>query len=100
MATDLTDIQANAAAASSLLRSIGNEHRLTILCLLLIHAEMSAGELGTYLPLSQSAFSQHLARMRQDGLIAHRREGQTLYYRIDNPHIVKIITTLKDIYCP
>jgi DNA-binding transcriptional ArsR family regulator len=50
--------------------------------------------------LSPSALSQHLARMRQEGLVSYRREAQTLYYRIEDPNVAKLIGTLKDIFCP
>lgn len=93
-------LQSGAAQAAALLRAVGNEHRLLVLCLLLEHGEMSAGALHEYIPLSQSAFSQHLARMRDDGLIAFRREAQTLHYFIANPDVARLIATLKAIYCP
>ena len=50
--------------------------------------------------LSQSALSQHLAKMREEGLVAYRRESQTLHYRIENPDVVRLIATLKTIFCP
>lgn len=50
--------------------------------------------------LSQSALSQHLAKMREEGLVTYRRESQTLHYRIDNPDVAKLIATLKAIFCP
>ncbi|HLT98915.1 MAG TPA: ArsR family transcriptional regulator, partial [Burkholderiaceae bacterium] len=52
-----------------------------------------------HIPLSQSALSQHLGRMREEGLVAFRRESQTLYYRIANPDVEKLVSTLKAIYC-
>ena len=61
---------------------------------------MSVGELQTQISLSQSALSQHLARMREEGLITFRREAQTLYYRIDHPEVAQLIGTLKTIFCP
>lgn len=51
------------------------------------------------LELSRSALSQHLARMREEGLVPYRREAQTLYYRIDDPAVAKLIATLKSIFC-
>lgn len=89
-----------AAKAAALLRGIGNEHRLLVLCLLIAEGEMSVSSLLKYVSLSQSALSQHLARMREEGLVTYRRDAQTLYYRIDNPDVEKIIATLKAIYCP
>lgn len=93
-------MQQSAARAAALLRTIGNEHRLLVLCLLIEHGEMAVSALNEYVPLSQSALSQHLARMREDGLVAYRREAQTLYYRLDNPEVIKLVATLKEIFCP
>ncbi|MCF6783583.1 ArsR/SmtB family transcription factor [Stutzerimonas stutzeri] len=97
---DLAVLQDSAARAAVMLRAVGNEHRLLVLCLLIEHGELSVGELHRYLPLSQSALSQHLAKMRDEGLITFRREAQTLYYRIGNPDVNRLIGTLKDIFCP
>jgi len=93
-------LQDGAARAAVMLRTVGNEHRLLILCLLIEHEEMTVGALHGYVPLSQSALSQHLAKMRAEGLVAFRREAQTLHYRIDNPDVATLITTLKTIFCP
>ena len=93
-------LQSGAAKAAALLRAVGNEHRLLVLCLLIEHKEMTAGALHEHFSLSQSAFSQHLAKMRDEGLITFRRDAQTLYYRIDNPDVAKLIKTLKTIFCP
>ncbi|MCQ4165404.1 ArsR/SmtB family transcription factor [Tahibacter harae] len=93
-------LQQGAAQAAALLRAVGNEHRLLVLCLLIEHGEMSVGALLERLELGQSALSQHLARMREEGLVTFRREAQTLYYRIDNPAVAKLIATLKSIFCP
>jgi len=82
------------------LRAVGNEHRLLLLCLLASEGELSVGAMLEHVPLSQSALSQHLARMREEGLVTYRRESQALYYRIDNPDVLKLISTLKDLYCP
>lgn len=93
-------MQEGAARAAALLRTVGNEHRLLVLCLLLEHGELTVGALLEYLTLSQSALSQHLAKMRDEGLVTFRRESQTLYYRIDSPDVGKLVATLKDIFCP
>ncbi|WP_414640200.1 ArsR/SmtB family transcription factor [Bordetella sp.] len=89
-----------ASQAAGLLRLVGNEHRLLVLCLLIEHGELTVGQLLDQVELSQSALSQHLARMREEGLVAFRREAQTLYYRIDNPDAEKLIAALKAIFCP
>ena len=71
-----------------------------MLCLLIEHGELSVGGLLERIPLSQSALSQHLARMREEGLVAYRRESQTLYYRIADPDAQKLVAALKSIFCP
>ncbi len=88
-----------AAAAAQLLRAMSNEHRLMILCRL-GPDERSVGELGSDFNLSQSALSQHLAVLRDEGLVTTRREGQTIYYRIADPAAVRVIETLAAIFCP
>ncbi len=93
-------MQAGATQAAALLRAVGNEHRLLLLCLLITHGEMTVGALNEQVPLSPSALSQHLARMREEGLVTYRRESQTLHYRIANPQVLKLVATLKDIFCP
>lgn len=93
-------LQQGAAQAAALLRAVGNEHRLLVLCLLIEYEEMSVSALLERLELSQSALSQHLARMREEGLVTYRREAQTLYYRIGDPAVAKLIATLKSIFCP
>ncbi|GAA0522246.1 DNA-binding transcriptional ArsR family regulator [Pigmentiphaga kullae] len=93
-------MQEGAAQAAALLRSVGNESRLLVLCLLIEHGELTVGELLAQVPLSQSALSQHLARMRDEGLVSFRRTSQTLHYRIANPDVARLIATLKAIFCP
>ncbi len=97
---DALFLQQGAAQAAAMLRAIGNEHRLVVLCLLIEHGEMTAGSLQEQVGLSPSALSQHLARMRDEGLVTYRRESQTLHYRIDNPDAARLIATLKSIFCP
>ena len=98
--SDRKFLQQGAAQAAALLRALGNEHRLLVLCLLVAHEEMSVGALLEHVELSQSALSQHLAKMREEGLVTFRREAQTLHYRIDNPNVATLIATLKTIFCP
>lgn len=92
--------QEGAAKAAAMLRVVSNEHRLLVLCLLIEHGEMTVGELLEQVALSQSALSQHLAKMREEGLVTYRRESQTLHYRIDNPNVARLVATLKSIFCP
>ena len=70
-----------------------------LLCLLIEHGELSVGQLQATVDLSQSALSQHLARMREDGLVGTRREAQTIYYSLADGPAHRIIETLHGIYC-
>jgi DNA-binding transcriptional ArsR family regulator len=88
-----------AGEAAKLLRTMSNEHRLMILCRL-EGGEVSAGELLTGTTLSQSALSQHLAVLREDGLVATRRAGLNIFYRIADPSALRVIATLAEIFCP
>ncbi len=97
---DLEFMQQGAARAAALLCAVGNEHRLLVLCLLIEQGEASVGTLLEQVRLSQSALSQHLARMRDEGLVTFRRDAQTLYYRIADPAAEKLVAALKDIFCP
>lgn len=93
-------MQDAASKAAGLLRTVGNEHRLLMLCLLIEHEELTVGELLQYVDLSQSAVSQHLARMRDEGIVDVRRNGLNMYYRIVNPNVKVLVAALKDIFCP
>lgn len=95
----LADFEASAGKAAGLLRTLGNEKRLMILCQL-GGGELQAGALQEPLGLSQSALSQHLAVLRESGVVATRRDGQTIWYRITDPAAVRIIETLAGIFCP
>ena len=88
-----------AAKAANLMRSLSNEKRLMIMCRLAA-GERSVGSLGAEIDLSQSALSQHLALLREEGLVKTRREGQSIYYSIGDPAAVEVIKTLVSIYCP
>jgi ArsR family transcriptional regulator, virulence genes transcriptional regulator len=88
----------SAADASALMRALGHEKRLLILCHL-AQDELSVGELAQRLDLAQSPLSQHLARLRNDGLVETRREAQTIYYRLGSPEAAKVIKLLYKTYC-
>lgn len=88
-----------AKEAANLLKKMGNENRLLILCSL-INGEQSVGELNEMMPLSQSALSQHLASLREAGLVGTRREAQTIYYSLRGSEAIKVIKVLQSIYCP
>ncbi len=96
---DLARFEASASAAARLLKALANERRLMILCQL-TGGERSVGDLQAVVGLSQSALSQHLAVLRGDGLVATRREGQTIHYRIGDPSAARVIETLAAIFCP
>lgn len=88
----------HAEAAAALMKALSSPHRLMVMCSL-IGGEQSVGALGEIVPLSQSALSQHLARLRQDGLVATRRESQTIFYRIKDPAVLAVMSTLHEIFC-
>ena len=96
--TDLIALGRAAGKAADLLRALANEHRLLILCQL-AGGERGVGELVAAVALSQSAVSQHLARLRADGLVATRREGQAIFYSLASGEVRRVIATLHDIYC-
>jgi DNA-binding transcriptional ArsR family regulator len=93
-------MEQGASEAAAMLRTLGNEQRLLLLCLLIEYGEMNVGQMQAQVELGQSALSQHLARMRSDGLVACRREGQSMYYRIDDPRVGTLVSALKSVFCP
>jgi ArsR family transcriptional regulator, virulence genes transcriptional regulator len=95
----LRSLERKAAQVAGLLGALGNERRLMILCRLVEWGEGNVGALAEAVGLSQSALSQHLARMRQEGLVAFRRDGQTLWYRIADPRVEQLFATLHHLFC-
>ena len=98
-AADLKKLAKQAGDAAQLLKLLGNEKRLLVLCFLAARGEMTVGELVYVAKLSQSALSQHLARLRADGLVTFRRTSQTLHYRVADKRAMRIMLVLKEIYC-
>ncbi len=98
MEMELADLEANARRAGTLLKAMSNERRLLILCYLTM-GERSVGELERMVQLSQSALSQHLARLRRDGLVKTRRSAQNIYYSLDGEEAKAIMATLHGLYC-
>ena len=98
--TGTEEFERRAADAAQLLKLLANEHRLVILCRLSQTREMSVSELAEAARLSQSAISQHLAKMREDGLLGTRRDAQTVFYRLADPNATRLLALLRDIYCP
>ena len=97
-ASPASQLEAHAAAAESFLRSIANRHRLMVLCSL-VEGEVSAGELSRRLGLTQSNLSRHLGTLREEGLVATRREATTIYYRIASDRVRTILQTLHGMFC-
>jgi len=91
-------IQQSTQRASVLLKAMGNERRLCILCHL-ADGEHSVGELCEMVGLGQSALSQHLAKLRRDGLVTTRREAQTVFYSVAGGEVSRILDTLHELYC-
>lgn len=95
---DFSSLNERAGAAEALLKAIANRHRLMLLCEL-HQGERSVTTLQNAVGLSQSAVSQHLAKLREEGLVSTRRESQTIYYMLASESVRRLISTLYDIYC-
>lgn len=95
---DPATLEANAAEAEAFLRSLASRHRLMVLCSL-VEGEVSAGELGRRLSLTQSNLSRHLAMLREEGLVATRRERTTIHYRIASKRVRPILEELYRLFC-
>jgi len=95
---DRKTMRRNAGMAAAMLKMLSHEARLAVLCDL-VGGERSAGALVQSSGLSQSALSQHLAKLRAEGLVETRRDGQAIYYRLANGDVAKLIETLHGIYC-
>ena len=91
-------MQAKADQAARLLATLANPKRLLALCHLL-HGEKSVGQLADLVELSQSALSQHLARLRDLGIVATRREAQTVHYSLASRDVAAILETLYSVFC-
>ena len=94
----IEQMREHAPDAAGLMKALGNESRLMILCTL-AEGERSVGDLNAMIPLSQSALSQQLARLRSHGIVETRRESQTIYYSLSEGPADKVIHLLHDIYC-
>lgn len=95
----LAGFEEKATEAAQMLKSLSNEKRLMILCKLLEHGEMSVNALIGHVGLSQSALSQHLARMREEKIVDTRRDAQQIFYRVADPRVRDILATLKNTFC-
>lgn len=99
-AAEMEAMTANAEAAAALMRALSNGSRLLILCHLAASGELPVGALVERIGISQSALSQHLAKLREQGLVAFRRDSQTLHYRVADPRALQVLELLHSIYCP
>ncbi len=98
MMLDMEMMVENAADAEHFLKLMANKNRLMILCTL-NQDELSVKELNQTVPLAQSALSQHLASLRNSGLVETRREAQTIYYRIGDQRVSTMLNALYDMFC-
>ena len=92
------ELRENARRVSTLLKAMGNERRLTVLCYL-IEGERSVSELEALIGISQSALSQHLARLRRDGLVDTRRAAQNIFYSVADDKVTELLEALHHILC-
>jgi ArsR family transcriptional regulator, virulence genes transcriptional regulator len=98
MRLDPDRMEAVADEASELLKSLGNRHRLLILCQVTA-GERSVGELAMFLGLRDSTVSQHLSLLRRDGLVQARRDGQTIWYSLASAPARRLLETLFTLFC-
>jgi DNA-binding transcriptional ArsR family regulator len=98
MNIEIEDMLARSAEAEAFLKQLANSKRLMILCVL-SEGELSVGDLNQRVPLSQSALSQHLAKLRAVGFVSTRRESQSIYYKLSDPRVVSIIQSLYQVFC-
>lgn len=91
-------MQASAKTATDLLKLLGHPDRLMVLCQLK-GGEQSVGQLAANLDIKQSPLSQHLARMRHEGVVTSRREAQTIYYSIAGDEVERLVSVLYELFC-
>lgn len=95
---DIDIMQQNADAAAAMLKSLAHPSRLLVLCAL-VDREHTAGELEQLVGLSQSAVSQHLAKLRKEGIVTTRREAQKIFYALSDENVKRILETMHAVYC-
>ncbi len=91
-------LRSSAGRACSLLKTMANEDRLMLLCHL-IDTELNVGELESLTEIRQPTLSQQLGVLRDEGLVATRREGKYIFYTLASPAVMKVMHTLYDLYC-
>jgi len=98
MQIELDQLTNRTAEAEAFLKQLSNRNRLMILCVLM-DQELSVSELNERVPLSQSALSQHLSKLRESKLVSTRRDAQTIYYQLCDERVNKVLTSLYEIFC-
>lgn len=96
---ELADFEKKASEVADILRALANERRLMILCQLVEYGEATVGSLVDAVGISQSALSQHLAKMRDEGIVTFRRDAQTIWYRIADARVEQLFATLHRLFC-
>lgn len=96
---EIHELELVASEVAAMLRALGNERRLMIVCKLAEWGEANVTTLAEALGLSQSALSQHLTRLRERGIVTSRRDSQTIWYRIADPRIEELFATLHGLFC-
>lgn len=96
---DMPDLMEKSAQAAELLRLLGNQKRLLLACHLAMRGEMAAGALAEAVGLSMPALSQHLALLRDGGIVASRRDAQSIIYRLSDPRAAEVLALLHHLYC-
>ena len=100
MAGPIGRFEEQAAEAVSLLKTLANEPRLLVLCYLAKGNELSVGDLAQRVSLSQSALSQHLAKLREQNLVTTRKDAQSVFYSVSDPKVLQLLSLLHDLFCP
>lgn len=96
---EMQELEMVATEVAAILRVLGNERRLMIVCKLSEWGEANVTTLAQAVGLSQSALSQHLTKLRERGIVDYRRDRQTLWYQISDPRIKKLFATLHGLFC-
>ena len=95
----LADFKMKAMEVADILRALANERRLMILCQLVEYGEATVSSLVDSVGVSQSALSQHLAKMRDEGIVTFRRDSHTIWYRIADRRVEELFATLHRLFC-
>lgn len=95
---NMQELTSRSEEVAELLKAMSNSHRLLILCEL-SNGERSVSALEEIVGLSQSALSQHLARLRESGIVATRRDAQTIYYSLADTRVATLMSTLYTLFC-